>query len=84
VCLATSSDGVTWVKPNLGVYTREGSTQNNIVIEDSGNSVFIDHNPAAPASERWKMICSRSAYASPDGITWTKVRGSWCLELCLY
>ena len=73
VCLATSSDGITWNKPKLGVFNRLGSTANNILVEDSGNSVFIDRNPATPPEARYKMVCSRAAYQSPDGIRWTKM-----------
>jgi hypothetical protein len=78
VCLATSVDGVRWVKPKLGLfnYSANGSapsSANNILVEDGGNSVFLDENPAAPASERWKMAVSTGAYASPDGLRWTKL-----------
>jgi len=73
VCLAKSTDGLTWTKPSLGVFNRNGSTANNIVVENSGVSVFIDGNPTAPASERFKMACSDAAYASPDGISWTQL-----------
>lgn len=73
ICLARSTDGETWSKPNLGVFNRNGSTANNIVLENSGVSVFVDGNPDAPASEKFKMACSDAAYASPDGITWTEL-----------
>ena len=62
ICIAESNDGITWTKPNLGVFDRNGSTANNIVLENSGVSVFIDGNPEAPASEKFKMACSDSAY----------------------
>ena len=73
VCLAESTDGLVWSKPNLGIFDRNGSTANNILLEDSGVSVFYDQSPAAGPSTRWKMICSKSAYASPDGLRWTKL-----------
>lgn len=73
ICLATSTDGLTWIKPNLGVFNLNGSTSNNILVEDSGVSVFVDTNPAAPATQKFKMACSTSVYASPDGITWTRM-----------
>ena len=73
ICLATSTDGLVWTKPNLGIFARNGSTANNILLEDSGVTVFRDGNPAAPASQRWKMTCSRAAYASPDGLRWAKL-----------
>jgi hypothetical protein len=35
--------------------------------------VFLDGNPAAPPSERWKMTCSNAVYSSPDGLAWRKI-----------
>ena len=67
ICLAESADGVAWTKPNLGIFARNGSTANNILLEDSGNSVFQD------ADGSWKMVCSTAAYKSPDGLHWTKL-----------
>ena len=86
---ATSPDGLTWTKPKLGLFSRNNDTANNIVLDDSGVSVFLDRNPASPASERWKMTCSSAAYGSPDGLRWsllgkavvhgddTKPTGNW-------
>ena len=34
MCLATSQDGVTWAKPNLGLVTFNSSTNNNIVLSN--------------------------------------------------
>ena len=62
-----------WVKPALGIYSRNGSTANNILLEDSGVSVFLDRNPTAKSSEQWKMTCSNAVYGSPDGIKWHKI-----------
>ena len=43
VCLATSTDLVTWTKPNLGRFLYGGNTNNNIVLQvDSVNLQFID------------------------------------------
>lgn len=63
-CYAESRDGIHWTKPNLGLYSYEGSTDNNILFRqigpsggDSrvhGSSVFID--PTAPPSERYKAV----------------------------
>jgi hypothetical protein len=72
VCLATSADGLIWVRPTLNIFSINGSKANNVLLEDSGVSVF--HDPSAKDdSERWKMICSNSAYASSDGLHWTKL-----------
>ena len=76
ICLATSVDGKTWIKPNLGIFMRNNSTANNILLEDSGNGVFLDLNPKAPSDEKWKMICSNSVYSSADGLRWNKMGGN--------
>jgi hypothetical protein len=73
ICLARSTDGITWTKPSLGMFNRSGSFANNIILENSGVSVFIDGNPAAPLSQMFKMACSDAAYASPDGLSWTQL-----------
>ena len=36
-------------------------------------SVFVDSNDGVPLDEKWKMVCSANAYASPDGLKWTKL-----------
>ncbi|MFB9444744.1 hypothetical protein Dvina_46085 [Dactylosporangium vinaceum] len=81
LCYATSTDGITWTKPNLGKYTFEGSTANNIV-GDKGGTVIYDAAATDPA-RRYKMLTYIAADAthatmgyyaffSPDGITWTQ------------
>lgn len=69
ICLAESEDGKTWTKPSLGIfkYGPHNSTDNNILLEDSGVSVFQDQDGS------WKMVCSNAAYKSPDGLHWTKL-----------
>ena len=71
ICLAESRDGLTWTKPQLGIYQRNGSSANNILLEDSGVSVFFDGSAGADA--QWKMACSNAAYASTDGLRWRKL-----------
>jgi len=78
VCLATSRDGLHWVKPVLRLHPWEGSIVNNIVLTDSlQGTVIRDPNPAAPASQRYKLAAwcmYRGLYLfySPDGIHWTR------------
>ena len=65
LCYAESRDGIHWEKPNLGLYSWEGSRANNILFpnddfpylfsEMEGASVFIDPN-AASADEKYKML----------------------------
>ncbi len=85
LCLATSTDGVNFERPSLGLIEYEGSAANNIVFEvrppsEYHGTVFID--PVAPPEERYKLIFDgnllgggryrgiRGAY-SADGIRWT-------------
>jgi hypothetical protein len=80
-CYAESTDGITWTKPSLGLVDFNGSRDNNIVLdaaEGSENfSPFLDKNPQAPASERYKAIGGGSkgllAFKSADAIHWTKM-----------
>lgn len=61
VLYAESKDGVTWTKPNLGLYEFEGSKENNIVLGSMGfhdlysPSVVEDPEAVDPA-RRYKMI----------------------------
>ncbi len=69
-CLAQSSDGIHWERPNLGLFEFNGSKQNNIVWNPPSNepqwneacnmAVFKDTNPNAPDSERYKAIGGES------------------------
>ncbi len=64
VCYAESSDGLTWKKPDLGLFEFEGSTRNNIILDRKAHGaqidnfmVFKDKNPACPENERYKAVC---------------------------
>lgn len=70
ICYATSTDGITWTKPDLGLVEYGGDRRNNIVvghgaagyrIGQDGMMVFID--PNAPPAERYRMVNR----FSPDG-----------------
>ena len=74
-CVALSSDGVRYRKPDLGLQTYggavpAGSRHNNIVGRMVGSTVFLDDNPRTPPSERFKLV-SHDVYGSPDGFVWT-------------
>lgn len=79
-CYAESSDGITWTKPELDLFPREGRAKTNIVLANAAPvthnlSPFIDANPAAKPEERYKAIGGYNetglmAYASPDGVRW--------------
>lgn len=55
-CLAESTDGVHWVKPELGLYEFEGSTKNNITLDRAAPAThnfcpFIDTRPGIDRQE---------------------------------
>ena len=61
ILYATSTDGIQWVRPNLEVIEFNGSTDNNIVLQNYGYhdlyspSVIIDNADPDP-NQRYKMI----------------------------
>ncbi|MCD6351135.1 MAG: hypothetical protein J7M26_03350, partial [Armatimonadetes bacterium] len=84
VAYAVSTDGVHFVRPNLGLYEYKGSRANNICFVGPkgyhAGSVFYD--PAAPADERYKLVYGGGGAigdtpylhialaVSPDGLHW--------------
>jgi hypothetical protein len=54
LCYATSTDGIHWQKPMLGLVEYEGSKTNNIVIRDSTGTVFLDPNKTG--GNRFKYV----------------------------
>ncbi|MBY5956506.1 hypothetical protein KUV50_00060 [Membranicola marinus] len=83
-CIALSTDGIHWTKPELGLFEVNGSKKNNIVLAHAAPvthnfSPFIDQNPACKPEEKYKGVGGTSksgliAYSSPDGIHWTKMQ----------
>ena len=63
-CYAESEDGIRWVKPNLGLISYKGSTENNILFRQigvgasrsrvHGSGVFYDSS--APEASRFKCV----------------------------
>lgn len=88
-CYAESNDGISWRKPNLGIYEFKGSKNNNITMitstvnglkVDPGHpAVFMDENPDATPDARFKAIFRSSGkrglipFKSPDGLHWTPI-----------
>ena len=74
ICYATSDDGFTWEKPELGIYEYRGSKKNNIVIGYGMSNTTVFHDPRDPdASRRFKGVIRHNgtrAYFSPDGVRW--------------
>lgn len=64
-CVAFSSDGIAWERPNLGMHAFEGSTANNIFrmpterksyAESHNFFAFQDTAPGVAPEERWKGV----------------------------
>jgi len=79
-CYAESRDGITWSKPNLKLFSHDGSKQNNIILTGLGChnfAPFLDTNPACRPDERFKGLGGSAkegglfAFKSADGIHWS-------------
>ncbi len=60
-CYAESSDGMHWIRPDLGLHTVFGTKKNNVILAGiapySHNfSPFLDSRPGVPAVERYKAV----------------------------
>ena len=56
-CYAESRDGIHWTKPDLGLVSVDGSSQNHVILNEERQFVaFVDRRPGAPASERYEGI----------------------------
>jgi hypothetical protein len=83
-CYAESRDGLTWTKPNLRLFEVHGTLNNNVVLAGArpfshNFAPFIDQRPGVPATERFKALAGSGgsglvAFASGDGLRWTKLR----------
>jgi hypothetical protein len=71
VCYATSRDGLSWVRPDLGLVEYDGSTCNNIVLRDiHGVGIWKDDYDTDP-QRRYKALRQNGRGWSPDGLRWT-------------
>ena len=83
-CLATSTDGLHWEKPVLGLAEFKGSKQNNIVPDKNFIPCFFQELRESDPAKRYKgRICTGTTetpgmtfdlYFSPDGFTWTSYK----------
>jgi len=84
-CYAESSDGVNWVKPELGLFPFEDRNDTNIILIEDDPKVkithnftpFLDTNPNADPSEKFKAVAGNDkhglfGFTSADGIHWKK------------
>jgi hypothetical protein len=80
-CYAESTDGIHFIRPNIGLYEFQGSKNNNIVLRGVAShnfAPFLDVNPAAKPAERYKALAGLDSklfgFSSADGIHWKKMR----------
>jgi len=81
-CYAESADGITWSKPNLGLFEVHGTRENNVILADAAPlshnfSPFLDTRPDTPPEQRYKALGGTTesglvAFISADGIHWEK------------
>ena len=79
-CVAESADGITWSKLSLDIIERDGSTDNNIILETDhlthNFAPFLDSNPDASYRYRGvgrgigEQIYNLFAMHSDDGLNW--------------
>lgn len=81
LCIAKSTDGMNWVKPNLGVFEHHGSTDNNVCdfpIDSHVQACVVFYEPDDPdPTKRFKLSFESPKYGkcmcvafSEDGIHW--------------
>ena len=82
-CLAESHDGITWTKPELGLFEFNGSKANNIVLDKAAPVThnfcpMLDTRPGVAPAERYKAVGGTGdklfAFVSADGLRWKKLR----------
>ena len=83
-CYAESKDGINWYKPDLGIYTVQGSKSNNVVLANAAPvphnfSPFLDKNPQTKPDQKYKGLggvdkTGLLAYVSKDGIHWKELQ----------
>ncbi|MBN1345829.1 MAG: hypothetical protein JXQ73_24270 [Phycisphaerae bacterium] len=80
---ATSTDGLRWQKPDLGLYEFDGSKHNNIIYGMDSPSIILDKREPDPA-KRYKMVGyvaikgkgnGAAACYSADGLHWQDYPG---------
>ena len=76
-----STDGVRWIRPNLGIVELDGSKDNNVILKEApfchNFAPFLDENPNREENKRFKALAGTVksglfAFESADGIHWSK------------
>ncbi len=80
-CYAESKDGIRWTKPELGLFSWDGSKKNNIVWLGAGThnfTAFRDYRPGVSNEAKYKAIergrGGLLAFQSPDCKKWKLIQ----------
>ena len=85
-CVAESDDGITFQRPDLGLYEVRGTRKNNVILADDtavhNFAPMVDDNPAAATDQRYKALADHrddrgralAAFVSADGVRWQRMR----------
>lgn len=83
-CYATSPDGRTFTRPDLGLFEVHGTRKNNAILAgmapfSSNFSPVLDTRPGVSQAQRFKALAGTRksglvAFQSADGIHWKKMR----------
>jgi len=81
-CVAISTDGITFSRPELSLFEVEGAAHNNVVLANAAPvshnfSPFLDTRPGASPTRRFKALGGNEhsglmAYVSADGLRWSR------------
>lgn len=75
-CMAESDDGITWLKPDLGLIEHGGSKENNIVWDKRIKSLNFDPN-TQDETRRYKGLVREDGFTtvySSNGLQWERGR----------
>jgi len=82
-CLAESSDGISWTRPELGLFEVNGTRRNNVILADQAPfshnfSPLLDRRAGVDPEQRFKALAGTKktglyAFVSADGRRWRKL-----------
>jgi hypothetical protein len=81
-CLAVSTDGTHFTRPDFGLYKVKGTRHNNVILANDpachNFTPFIDTHPNVPDDQRYKAVSGVMGiglfvFSSSDGIHWNKL-----------